>query len=571
MDAEDLFRKLSFGAKFNLQKYHYDAQKLQLIRPKPILLPFSAKTNPSDDSNVKVEHSSTKGDEDELHLTLLGTIKSNSTAEKSSKTRKRKTKLIAAALQVEKVNRIRNQQKISVNGQNVPPPVESFEQLAEEYSVGEDIINNLTKNGYSVPTPIQMQALPIMLQNRQLLACAPTGSGKTAAFLIPIIHHLGGPRKKGFRAVIVSPTRELARQTYRECIRLSEGRKLKVCIISKATQAVSKYGPQSSQRFDILVTTPNRLVYLLKQDPPALLLGSVQWLIIDESDKLFEVGQNGFRDQLATIYQACSSSDVKRCMFSATHTTDVARWARKNLDGLISVTIGQRNTAADIVEQQLLYVGNERGKLVAFRDLVQKGLTPPVLVFVQTKERAKELFSELIYDGINVDVIHADRTQLQRDNVVRSFRKGDIWVLICTELMGRGIDFKGVNLVINYDFPPSSISYIHRIGRTGRAGHPGKAITFFTQNDTVNLRSVARIVQQSGCDIPDYLLSLKKPNKRDKRKLEKKAPKRDRISTVPLYDIKKKERLKKLIDDSKRKKQQDAGEPKRKKPKLEDK
>lgn len=111
-----------------------------------------------------------------------------------------------------------------------------------------------------------------------------------------------------------------------------------------------------------------------------------------------------------------------------------------------------------------------------------------MLVFVQTKERAKELYSELVYDGINVDVIHAERSQLQRDNVVRSFRSGQIWVLICTELMGRGIDFKGVNLVVNYDFPPSAISYIHRIGRTGRAGRPGKAITFFTEADATYLR-----------------------------------------------------------------------------------
>uniref|UniRef100_A0A2H1WXC2 RNA helicase n=1 Tax=Spodoptera frugiperda TaxID=7108 RepID=A0A2H1WXC2_SPOFR len=121
-----------------------------------------------------------------------------------------------------------------------------------------------------------------------------------------------------------------------------------------------------------------------------------------------------------------------------------------------------RNAATNLVDQELLFCGNESGKLVAFRQLVQQGLKPPVLVFVQSKDRAKQLFKELIYDGINVDVIHADRTQLQRDNVVRSFRVGRIWVLICTELMGRGIDFRGVNLVINYDFPPSAIAYIHR-------------------------------------------------------------------------------------------------------------
>lgn len=147
-----------------------------------------------------------------------------------------------------------------------------------------------------------------------------------------------------------------------------------------------------------------------------------------------------------------------------------------------------RNAATDLVEQELLFVGNESGKLVAFRNLVHKGLAPPVLVFVQSKERAQQLFSELIYDGINVDAIHADRTQMQRDNTVRSFREGKVWVLICTELMARGVDFKGVNLVVNYDFPPSAIAYIHRVGRAGRAGRKGRAITFFTTDDTANLR-----------------------------------------------------------------------------------
>lgn len=255
-------------------------------------------------------------------------------------------------------------------------------------------------------------------------------------------------------------------------------------------------------------------------------------MIVDESDKLFEEGRQGFRDQLGAIYRACDSQQIRRAFFSATFAFDVQEWCKLNLDNVVMLTIGQKNSASEKVEQQLIFTGSEGGKLMAFRNLIvevsndrllkskiertyrhilyQKGLTPPVLVFVQTKERAKELYTELVYDGINVDVIHAERSQLQRDNVVKSFRSGQIWVLICTELMGRGIDFKGVNLVVNYDFPPSAISYIHRIGtqyatffctyannviicsiitgRTGRAGRPGKAITFFTENDAGYLR-----------------------------------------------------------------------------------
>jgi len=263
----------------------------------------------------------------------------------------------------------------------------------------------------------------------------------------------------------------------------------------------------------------------------------VQWLIIDEPDKLFETGVRSFRDQLEQILQACSNKNKKIAMFSATYTPAVAKWCCHNMKGLIRVTVGQRNAATELVDQQLLFVGNESGKLLAFRDLIRKGLTPPVLVFVQSKERAQQLFSELIFDGINVDAIHADRSQLQRDNTVTAFREGKIWVLICTELMARGVDFKGVNLVINYDFPQTAISYVHRVGRSGRAGRSGKAITFFTTDDTVNLRSIAQVIRQSGCEVPEYMLKLKKRSKREVKKLKSSAPQRDDIRTTPSYEL----------------------------------
>jgi ATP-dependent RNA helicase DDX52/ROK1 len=139
------------------------------------------------------------------------------------------------------------------------------------------------------------------------------------------------------------------------------------------------------------------------------------------------------------------------------------------------------------------------------RQLIAEGLRPPVLVFLQSKDRAKELFHELVYDGINVDVIHAERTQEQRDAVIRKFRSGEIWVLICTDLMARGIDFKGVNMVINYDLPQSAVSYIHRIGRTGRAGRRGLSVTFFTEADMDSLRSVANVMRLSGCEVSGSL------------------------------------------------------------------
>ncbi|XP_061461009.1 probable ATP-dependent RNA helicase DDX52 isoform X1 [Rhineura floridana] len=446
----------------------------------------------------------------------------------------------------EKVNHFRNKHKIYIQGTDLPEPMATFEQLGEEYKVHPKIMQNIEAAGFQTPTPIQMQAIPVMLHGRELLACAPTGSGKTLAFGIPVLAHLKQPMNKGFRALIISPTRELAGQTHRELVKLSEGIGFRIHMIHKAAEAAKKFGPKSSQKFDILVSTPNRLIYLLKQDPPAIDLTRVEWLVVDESDKLFEDGKTGFRDQLATIFLACTSHVVKRAMFSATFAHDVEQWCKLNLDNIISVSIGARNAAAETVEQELLFVGSETGKLLAMRDLVKKGFTPPVLVFVQSIERAKELFHELIYEGINVDVIHADRTQQQRDNVVHSFRAGKIWVLICTALLARGIDFKGVKMVINFDFPSSAVEYIHRIGRTGRAGLTGKAITFFTEDDKPLLRSIASLIQRAGCPVPGYIKHFRKLQSKQKKKLIKKPLEREHILTSPQFlraKAKKKKRI----------------------------
>lgn len=539
MDAHDIFKKLTTGAVHKYLRHNKPSQKSDNQRKSTPVQPKEEDQiiKPKKDkflSRINEEPVS----EDEL--TLLGNIKTGSKTEHVKQKKKKETDKTSRQkkneLKQEMVNRTRNVHRITAVGNNVPAPVESFQELADKYNVSQQIIDNLTSSGYTEPTPIQMQAVPVMLQNRQILACAPTGSGKTAAFLVPVLHNLASPSGSGFRALIVCPTRELAHQIYRECTWLSEGTGLRPHVITKVKQnTVEKFGPKFCCKFDILITTPNRILYLLRQEPPVISLKTVEWLIVDESDKLFEAGVRGFRDQLAEIYKACDATNIKRGMFSATHTVHVAKWCRKNLRGLISVTIGHRNTAVDLVEQELIFTGNEHGKLIAFRNLVHQGLPPPVLIFVQSKERAKELFNELIYDGINVDVIHADRTQLQRDNVVKAFREGKVWVLICTELMGRGIDFKGVNLVLNYDFPNSAISYIHRIGRTGRAGRPGKAITFFTEDDKPALRSIATVMRDSGCKVPDYMLSLKKTSKKERRKLEKTAPERKSISTTPFH------------------------------------
>ncbi|CAL4242277.1 unnamed protein product, partial [Meganyctiphanes norvegica] len=504
------------------------------------------------ESNSSKEESD---DENEGGLQLFSGALEVKTISKPKKKKKKKSKQKLIDLHQEKINQFRNQNGIKAWGGDVPDPIDTFEKLITDYNVKEILINNLKTQGFKNPTPIQMQAWPLMLKNRELLGCAPTGSGKTAAFLLPVLHQLGGPQKRGFRAVIVSPTRELATQIHRECVRLCEGYGIRAHLISNVNKAREKFGPQSGQKFDILVTTPNRLVYLLKESSEGgkpISLENVEWLIIDESDRLFEAGEHGFRDQLATIYSACTSPKIHRALFSATFAHEVEHWCKLNLNNVAMVSVGIRNTASQNVKQELVFCGDESGKLIALRDFIRKGYEPPVLIFVQTKERAKELFKELIYDNLMVDVIHADRTQTQRDNVVKAFRERKIWILISTELMARGIDFKGVNVVINYDFPPSTISYIHRVGRTGRANHHGHAITFWTIQDKPALRSVAVVIHESKQEVPQWMLEMKKLKKSEKKLLAKKQPRRNNVSQAVLKEKIARKRKKDMIQGSKR-------------------
>ncbi|CAH2221316.1 probable ATP-dependent RNA helicase DDX52 [Pelobates cultripes] len=596
MDTFDLFRKLGSGARFDLKRFNADAEKFKLAKVQERNLPsldrsqnldfFGSKSKPvsvkraldktiddeknkepnggtsaTNNARTKISKKSVKkqkiqenGSEEntllvenqESSICWMSSLEAKLKDAKASRQNKQSAEKLVKQ-RIQKMNHFRNAHKIYVQGTDIPEPVATFEQLHEEYKIDPRIMQNVKNAGFQTPTPIQMQAIPLMLHGREILACAPTGSGKTMAFSIPILTQLKQPKNKGFRALIISPTRELASQTHRELIKLSEGIGFRIHMIDKAAVAAKKFGPKSAKKYDILVTTPNRVIYMLNQDPPGIDLSSVEWLVVDESDKLFEDGKRGFRDQLASIFVACTSHLVKRAMFSATFAHDVEQWCKLHLDNVVSVSIGARNSAADTVEQSLLFVGSETGKLLAMRDLIKKGFSPPVLVFVQSIDRAKELFHELIYEGMNVDVIHADKTQQQRENVIQSFREGKIWILICTSLLARGIDFKGVNLVINYDFPTSAVEYIHRIGRTGRAGHRGKAVTFFTEDDKPLLRSVASVISQAGCPVPDYIKHFKKLQSKQKKRMVKNPLKRSQIRTTPKFILEKAKRKRKII------------------------
>lgn len=246
------------------------------------------------------------------------------------------------------------------------------------------------------------------------------------------------------------------------------------------------------------------------------------------------------REQLALIYKHVSGAkNVRRAMFSATFDESLESWFQMNLDNVVTLIVGGKNVVTSSIDQHLQFVGSEEGKLLALKNLIFKGLEAPVLIFVEEKEKGKKLFANLISEGINVEVIHSDRIQSQRDKIVSSLREGKILFLICTELMGRGIDFKAVNTVINYDLPSNSTSYIHKIGRVGRAGRKGAAITFFTESDVGKMEKMLDVMKRSGCKIPEFLLkkatgktTMKDDVKNKKRKIKANETKRVKRTKV---------------------------------------
>ncbi|MCO5572701.1 hypothetical protein L7F22_026460 [Adiantum nelumboides] len=411
---------------------------------------------------------------------------------------------------------LRKKFRLRASGHNIPAPLSSFEDLSSVYGCQTYLIRNLSLAGFSEPTPIQRQAIPALLSRRECFACAPTGSGKTLAFVLPILMMLAAPKTDGIRAMILCPTRELAKQITMECKSLAKGRKFRIRLMTKA---LSRCADFRTLPCDVLVSTPLRLDYVINQS--RIDLSSVEYLVLDESDKLFELG---FVEQIDSVVNACTNSRILRSLFSATLPDAVEELARSIMHDAVRIVVGEKNSASELVKQRLLFVGSEEGKLLALCQTFRDRLRPPVLLFVQSKERAKELYKELAYEDFHVGCIHADMTQAQRETAVDRFREGKTWVLIATDLLARGMDFKGVNCVINFDFPSTTASYIHRIGRSGRAGRAGESITFYTEDDVPFLRPIVNVMVASGCEVPSWMLNLPKQSRK------RHTPYRDPIS-----------------------------------------
>ncbi|AMD22590.1 HHL180Wp [Eremothecium sinecaudum] len=467
---------------------------------------------------------------------------------------------------LEDATKLRNSYKAKVSGSDIPLPIGSFEDLITRFKLDKRLLNNLIENNFTEPTPIQCEAIPICLGQRDIVACAPTGTGKTLAFLVPLLQQIimEGESSSGVRGLIISPTKELANQIFTECSNLSrkiflaKKRPLNIALLSKSLSSKLRNKVVNENKYDIIISTPLRLIEVVKQE--SLDLRHVKHLIFDEADKLFD---KTFLEQTDDILSSCSNANLTKAMFSATIPSTVEDIAQTIMLDPIRVIIGHKEAANSNIEQKIVFCGNEEGKLVAIRQLLQEGeFRPPVIIFLESITRAKALFHELVYDKLNVDVIHAERTQMQRNKIIERFKSGELWCLICTDVLARGVDFKAVNLVINYDVPRSAQAYVHRIGRTGRAGRSGKAITFFTKQDVVAIKPIVNVMKQSNCEVAEWMDKASKITSKEKEMLKKGHAFKDRkqISTVPKIVKQKRQQRKEMITASKKRKlAQEAG------------
>lgn len=509
---DDLFRKLSAGAHFSRK----DTVKLRKEKEEAKKHAASRKKESDDgaaDSSLPMEldfFSSASGGGDNK-------VTSDMSHNNEKKKRKVSTKPVFASPQ--EMHAYRKKHHIRVYGEDVPEPIRRFQNLLRpEYGLSASIVDKLMAAGLRKPTAVQKQGTPVLLKKRDAFVIAPTGSGKTLVYILSLLTQLmretvDVPDVGRIQAVIVSPTRELASQIkdeFRKYTPISpkEGRDKPIVgsvLLNKAV--VNSWESKAPVSFPaILITTPKRLVQAIEKK--VLDLSRVKHIILDEADKLLDLG---LMEQMDDILAACTYADgpIQKALVSATIPTGVEELAKSFMnEDPIRVVVGAPNGSVRSINQQLIYVGQEEGKLMAIRQMLIQGLEPPVIIFAETIDRAQELFQELVTHGINVDIIHSERTQAERERIIAQFRAGRIWFLITTELLARGLDFPEVACVINYDFPKSTASYIHRIGRTGRAGKKGKAITLYTREDVTSLKIVANVMKQSGCKVPDWMSNV---------------------------------------------------------------
>jgi len=355
----------------------------------------------------------------------------------------------------------------------------------------EEILKAVKERGYKEMTPIQAQAIPAIQENRDVLGGAQTGTGKTAAFALPLLDRLSrtGKGGKSPRALVITPTRELAEQVGESFRNYGKYLSLKTATVYGGV----KINPQIGilrKGVDILVATPGRLLDHLSQNTVSL--ASIETLVLDEADRMLDMG---FIHDIKRILKQLPGKR-QNLLFSATYSDDIRKLSEGILKNPVSVEVSQRNTAAEMVEQSV-YKIDKKQKRYLLTHLIKDESWFQVLVFVRTKHGANRLAKQLVKDGIQAMAIHGDKSQNARLRALDSFKKGDLQALIATDVAARGIHLEGLSHVVNFDLPQQPEDYVHRIGRTGRAGKSGAAVSLVSSDEKSMLQRIERLLNKN--------------------------------------------------------------------------
>ena len=367
-----------------------------------------------------------------------------------------------------------------------------------DLGLSEPILGALAAEGYVAPTPIQFQAIPPVLGGRDLCGIAQTGTGKTAAFALPILQRLAAAKQRNApqtcRALVLSPTRELASQIAGSFRAYGAGMPLSTAVVFGGVPI----GPQRqklARGVDILVATPGRLLDLI--DSGSLTLSRVQVLVLDEADRMLDLG---FIHALKRIVKLLPQQR-QTLLFSATMPRPIAALAEDYLNDPVKVVVAPSATTVESVEQRVVFVPSDRKRDVLAR-LLQDPALARVLVFTRTKHGADRVVRHLVGAGIEATAIHGNKSQPQRERALAGFRNGHARVLVATDIAARGIDIDGVSHVINFELPNVPEDYVHRVGRTARAGAAGIAIAFCSDEERSYLRDIEKLTRCSLRAIP---------------------------------------------------------------------
>lgn len=414
---------------------------------------------------------------------------------------------------------------VDISGMECPAPIDHFDELLQN----ETLLNNIARCKFLKPTPIQKYSIPTVLQNRDLMACAQTGSGKTGAFLIPTIEMLllgghqpnqrrGGSRSQYYPlALVLAPTRELAQQIHTQCQKMMYMSGMRACCVYGGSPIKDQFDDMSGG-VHIIVATPGRLLDMYERK--RLSLSRIQFLIMDEADRMLDMG---FEPQIRQIIGETDMNPQRRTlMFSATFPDEIQELAQIFLDNYIFLAVGRVGSTTALITQRVMYVLEQDKMATLFQVLPQ--CDGNILVFTATKRQADNVEYNLRQRGFDAITIHGNKTQTEREFALDQFREGLCNVLVATDVAARGLDIPNVLWVIQFDLPSNSDDYVHRIGRTGRRGNCGTAIAFVNEANRGVASDLLRLLTENRQEIPSWFAKMVQTSTWQKR------PKRGRNS-----------------------------------------